>query len=115
MSVDFRILGQRIKKKRMALRMTQDNLAELLSVSVGYISQVERGVTRVNLETLSEIALHLHCDLPELIADVIPERDGYLQHELSQVTRNMDELQMNMLLEIARTLSKFMGPMPPAD
>lgn len=108
-------MGQRIKKKRTALRLTQDNLAELLSVSVGYISQVERGVTRVNLETLSEIALKLHCDLPELIADVIPERDGYLQYELSQVTRNMDELQMNMLLEMAKTISKYMGPAPSSD
>ncbi len=110
MSVDFHLVGQRIKAKRLAKRLTQDNLAELLSVSVGYVSQVERGVTRVNLETLSEIALHLDCDLPDLIADVIPQRDNYLQHELSQVAHNMNEAQMNMLLDIARIISKYGAP-----
>lgn len=104
------MVGQRIKAKRLAKRLTQDNLAELLSVSVGYVSQVERGVTRVNLETLSEIALHLDCDLPDLIADVIPQRDNYLQHELSQVAHNMNEAQMNMLLDIARIISKYGAP-----
>ena len=75
MSVDFRAVGQRIKKKRTSLHLTQDNLAEKLS-----------GVTKVNLEMLSEIALELRCDLAELVTGVIPEENGYLNRELSQLT-----------------------------
>lgn len=52
MSVDYRIIGQRIKIKRKSIRKTQDHVAEALSVSVGYISQIECGVTKVNLDTL---------------------------------------------------------------
>ena len=47
--------------------MTQERLAEALSVSVGYISQIERGVTKINLDTLAAVAAHLNCELSELV------------------------------------------------
>lgn len=56
MSVDYAAIGQRIKGRRREQKRTQEWLAEQLQVSVGYISQIERGVTKVNLDTLSEIA-----------------------------------------------------------
>ena len=46
MNVDYGAIGQRIKQVRRSRDMTQERLAEALSVSVGYISQIERGVTR---------------------------------------------------------------------
>ena len=53
MSVDYAAIGQRIKGRRREQKRTQEWLAEQLQVSVGYISQIERGVTKVNLDTLS--------------------------------------------------------------
>lgn len=106
MSVDFSAIGQRMKQRRSSLGMTQDNLAELLGVSVGYISQVERGATRVNLETLSNIAMLLQCDLTQLLADVVPQRQGYLSFELQQLTGEMNETQLNLLVDIAKTLKQ---------
>ena len=44
MNVDYGAIGQRIKQVRRSRDMTQERLAEALSVSVGYISQIERGV-----------------------------------------------------------------------
>ena len=54
MNVDYGAIGQRIKQVRRSRDMTQERLAEALSVSVGYISQIERGVTKINLDTLAE-------------------------------------------------------------
>ena len=45
MNVDYGAIGRRIKQVRRSRDMTQERLAEALSVSVGYISQIERGVT----------------------------------------------------------------------
>ena len=42
MNVDYGAIGQRIKQVRRSRDMTQERLAEALSVSVGYISQIER-------------------------------------------------------------------------
>ena len=44
MSIDYKIIGKRIKERRKICQITQETLAEKLGVSVGYISQIERGI-----------------------------------------------------------------------
>ena len=56
MNIDFSLIGQRIKQKRKAIKITQEKLAEELSVTVGYVSQIEGGRVKVNLEMLGKIA-----------------------------------------------------------
>ena len=56
MAIDYVSLGKRIQARRKICNFTQENLAEKISVTVGYISQIERGITKVNLDTLSKIA-----------------------------------------------------------
>ena len=74
MNVDYGAIGQRIKQVRRSRDMTQERLAEALSVSVGYISQIERGVTKINLDTLAAVAAHLNCELSELVTGVSVSR-----------------------------------------
>ena len=57
------MIGQRIKVQRILKSLTQEQLAEMLGVSAGYISQIERGKTTINLRTLIGIADCLKCDL----------------------------------------------------
>ena len=85
MNVDYGAIGQRIKQVRRSRDMTQERLAEALSVSVGYISQIERGVTKINLDTLAAVAAHLNCELSELVDQ-------------------MDGRQRKMLLEVAKLI-----------
>lgn len=105
MSIDYRVIGQRIKRRRKAIHKTQDNLAEVLSVSVGYISQIERGVTKPNLDTLARIAVCLECDLCELLTGVTAAQDSYLQWELQDICVSMTDAQRSMLLEIAQVIA----------
>ena len=107
MSVDYSVIGKRIKLRRKARKKTQDNLAEALSVSVGYISQIERGVTKVNLDTLSEIASFLDCDLSEFLTGVMPSQNSYLNQEIEKIAGKLREDQKSMLLEIANVIAKY--------
>lgn len=63
MSIDYNLIGKRIQKSRKAAKMTQENLAEMMNVSVVYISQIERGVTKASLTTLDSICQCINCDL----------------------------------------------------
>jgi DNA-binding XRE family transcriptional regulator len=40
MSLDYKLIGSRIKSARKRMGMTQETLAEKIDVSVGYVSQV---------------------------------------------------------------------------
>ena len=106
MSVDYQAIGRRIKYRRRQLGHTQDNLAEALSVSVGYVSQIERGIARVNLDTLSEVAAYLKCDLSELVTGVIPSHGSYLKTEMEAIYDGMNPRQRRTLLAIARFLNE---------
>ena len=56
MNVDYKLVGKRIQAARKQSGMTQETLAEKLDVSIGYVSQVERGVTKISLDLLAAIA-----------------------------------------------------------
>ena len=55
MALDFAVIGGRIKKARLDKKMTQEDLAEQLEVSVAFLSRIERGLSHVNLKRLSQI------------------------------------------------------------
>lgn len=59
MSVNYKLIGLRIQQCRKQQKKTQEMIAEYLNVTVGYISQLERGITKINLGTLDKIANYL--------------------------------------------------------
>lgn len=81
MSIDYKLIGKRIKQKRKQLGKTQEVFAEELSVTVGYVSQFERGITKLSLDRLSEISALLNCDLSFLVSGVTTENIDYSQNE----------------------------------
>ena len=107
MSIDYAAIGRRIQGMRKKSKRTQENLAEYLSVSVGYISQIERGVTKINLDTLSEIARWLECDISALVSGITPQQETYLKDEIGQIYAGMSEQQRKILLEIALAIQKY--------
>ena len=107
MSVDYAAIGQRIKGRRREQKRTQEWLAEQLQVSVGYISQIERGVTKVNLDTLSEIGASLGCDLGELVTGVAASSPLYLDREVAQTLQKMNARQKSMLMEMAYLILNY--------
>lgn len=61
MGIDYKILGKNIKYYRKQKNLTQEQLAERLELSVGFISQMERGIAKMSLDTLIELCDFLEC------------------------------------------------------
>jgi transcriptional regulator with XRE-family HTH domain len=62
-------VGRRIRQLRLArvgLRMTQEDLSERASISVSFLSMIERGERSPHLETLAKIAEALEVRIAEL-------------------------------------------------
>ena len=55
MPLDYTIIGQRLKIARKSKKMTQEELAEKLDVSIAFLSRIERGNSQVNLKRLVQI------------------------------------------------------------
>lgn len=91
--MDFTDMGKRIKQKRIANRMTQEQLAERTNLSVAYIGMLERGMRTPSLETFIVIADELNATADELLYGTM--KTGYqtrmLRYEEKMAKLNMRE------------------------
>lgn len=60
-------IGKNIKKKRVELNMSQDELAEKMFVTRQTISNYEIGKRNPSIETLQQLSAVFECDLEELL------------------------------------------------
>lgn len=72
-------LGERIRKYRQAMGMTQSNLAEVTGKSESSISQYERGHTMPHDDGIERIAAAFGISVHELILPKIDSIEGVLQ------------------------------------
>lgn len=98
MSVDYKLIGSRIKIKRNTIGMTQEKLAERIDVSVGYISQLERGITKISLSTLAEISTVLGVDLSYFVTGTATENSAYMHDELIKKYSQLSAKQKQQIL-----------------
>ena len=106
MSVDYKEIGGRIKARRKQMGSTQERLAERLGVSVGYISQVERGVTKISLDTLSEISVILDCDITDFLGGVTRNRENYLTAEVAESFERLPHEYKRLTMDIIEVISR---------
>ena len=102
MNVDYKLIGDRIKKARKFKGITQDVLAENLGVSIGYVSQVERGITKISLDLLAAISSILECDIASLITESATNSSEYMESELLSELRKLDSKKKKYILEIIK-------------
>ncbi len=91
MTVDYRLIGSRIREARKERHLTQDNLAEALDVSVGYVSQVERGVTKISLDLLGSLSAILEKDLSYFVSEAGAGSQNYMISELTEELNLLSE------------------------
>lgn len=106
MNVDYKLIGAKIKARRKELKITQEVLAEKLSVSIGYISQVERGVTRISLDLLAQISGILKCDIAYFVSGSAISESGYLKSEISEKFDQLSVTQKRMIMGIIDVITK---------
>ena len=102
MNIDYKLIGERIKRARKANGITQEILAEKLNVSIGYVSQVERGITKISLDLLGAISSILECDIAGFITESAVNSSEYLETEIVSELRKLDRIKKKFILKIIK-------------
>ena len=108
MNIDYKLIGERVKGARKSCGMTQEVLAERLNVSIGYVSQVERGITKISLDLLGAISAILDCDVAFLVAGSAVNSTAYMEEEILREIRRLDEKKRKYILEVIKTTNKLL-------
>ena len=102
MAIDYKVLGNRIKTQRITKGTTQEHFAEHLDVSVGYISQMERGITKISLDRLASISDYLECDMSYLLEGVNTGSTDYLDKDFNNLYRRLSAYEKKILTALVK-------------
>lgn len=101
--MDYIDLGRRVRKQRVSLDWTQEQLAEKVGVSTSFVGHVERGSRKASLETLVSIANALDVSLDYLLS-------ASLNNDLlGPVPEKINQNQRNVMHEILSTLQTHLS------
>ena len=99
--MDYCKIGEKIRKFRKAKGMSQEQLAEVVDISVTHISHIETGNTKLSLSVFLDIANALGVQANDLLSDEISGRNEALD-ELSDVFDSCTEQQIRIIVEIIK-------------
>ena len=108
MNIDYKLVGERIKRARKSKGITQENMAERLNVSIGYVSQVERGVTKISLDLLAAISTILGCDVAALISESAINSTEYLESEIVTELCKLDQKKKKFIYNLIKLINETM-------
>ncbi|MDD5999884.1 MAG: helix-turn-helix transcriptional regulator [Lachnospiraceae bacterium] len=89
MELNYKVIGNRIQTRRKQKGYTQEQMAEALDFSVGFVSQVERGVTKLSLDSLADVAEFLECSISSIADDTDRQDYNYFQTDFNSLYESL--------------------------
>ena len=106
--INVHMLGSRIRNKRRSLHLSQAKLAELIDVSVPYISLIENGKKVPSLECLISIADILNSSLDYLLFGIDDAKQDNLDPQLKHLLSDCSPQLQSLLLEHLQTTKELL-------
>ncbi len=104
-SINYIVLGQRIRLARESKNFTQEQLAELCDLSTSHIGLVERAARIPSLEALYKIACALDVSMDYLLMRDFPSNSLNF-NELEAYIRSRDKDKVDRLLSLISILAE---------
>jgi len=98
--IDYKIIGSRIQKTRLETKLTQEQLAEKLRISTNYLSKIETGREKPNLEMIDKICDRLSISLSFLLTGVVEESNTYMQSDISNLLQQCSPAKIKLIYDI---------------
>ena len=94
MSVNFKIIGKRVKEVRKRKRLSQAKLAEMANISTQYLSQIETAKKQASLQSVVSISNALEISVDELLTgNRINEPTEYIK-DVSDIFRDCSKFEI---------------------
>ena len=106
--IDYKIIGKRIRNARNAAGMTQEALSEKIQVTTNYLSKIEGGHEKPNLELLGKISVAANVSLPALLTDIV-EEGPYLQSDIADILASCSPEKTRLIYDVILRISQYDG------
>lgn len=106
MALDYKLIGERLKKARIEKGYTQEKLAEMINVSVAYLSRIETGATHINLKRLNQLCGIFGVTESYILDGVSNNSSLYLNNELASILKDCTPDKKELIYQIATIISE---------
>lgn len=106
MTLNYKLIGTRIKNLRLSQSLTQEALAELSDISPQHVSHVENGGTKLSLPCLVNICNALGVTADKILCDSLPQSEVHLLEDVSRVFLDCNKVEISLMLSQAENLKK---------
>lgn len=106
MTINYSLIGNRIKAARKAKGLSQSELSELIDRSVGYMSYIETGSKKPSLETLIQIANALDVTIDELLSDNLAAASPVSNTQINQLLSDCTAFEKRVILLSVQSLKE---------
>jgi len=101
MSINYKIIGRRVKETRLKKRMSQAALAEWIDMSASYISHIETAKKQTSLESLVRIANALDVTVDHLLSGNQINDPAEYRTDLVRLLEGCSSYEKRIIYEIA--------------
>lgn len=106
--MDYYKIGQRIRKNRKAHSLSQEQLAEKVSISTTHMSHIETGNTKLSLPVLVDIAAVLQVRIDDLIYDNPAATVSSAIDEIAAVLESCNGAETKVINAVVKTVKLSM-------
>ena len=98
-------IGDRIRKARLALGLTQEALAEKAELHVSYVGQLERGLRAPSLKVLTQVSAALGMEFHQLVTPA--ETDSVDIDEIALIVELVPAEKRETFIEAIRQMAQL--------
>ena len=102
--MDYYKIGQRIRKFRKAAELTQEQLAEMVGISITHMSHIETGNTKMSLPVAADIAKALLVHVDSLLYEKPVISRTETEDEVLEVLQSCSSQELSVALDMVRAL-----------
>jgi len=95
-------IGNRIRKKRQDMNLSQEQLAEAIDISTTHMSHIETGNTKLSLPVLIKIANALNTSSDELLCDNLVSAKQIYISEIADILDKCNNTQVRIITDLVK-------------
>lgn len=107
MALDYKTIGERLKKARLSKKLTQEDVSEKMDLSVAFLSRIECGTAFINLKRLDELCTILGVSKGYILDGTCSINvSSYLDIEFLELLKNCPPEKHRMIYDIAKIIAE---------
>lgn len=102
--MNYKKIGEEIKKGRITADLTQEKLAEMLNISAVHLSNIERGKTSMSLDIIVNISRILQIPLEVLLCSEVglPNQKLIMNNKFAELLEDCNPCELLALYDIMK-------------